>query len=273
MRWIGSFIARSTLPSRSGGLMSARFSAIVLPVTVRQSPCSRPASSSAFMTTGTPPTRSMSVMTYWPNGLTSARCGTFAPIRLKSSRVRSTSASCGDGQQVQHGVGRAAEGHDHGDRVLERLLGHDVAGGDAPAQQLDDGLAGAAGEPVAAPVGGRRGGAAGQRHADRLGDAGHRVGGVHPAAGALAGADGPLDGVDVRAAHPTCGAGADGLERVDDRDRLLGAVGQLGDARAGSSRRRGRRWRGRAGPRPSACRAATCRSRPAAPRRRAARPA
>ena len=108
------------------------------------------------MTTGTPPTRSMSVMTYSPNGLTSARCGTLAPIRLKSSRVRSTSASCGDGQQVQHGVGRAAEGHDDGDGVLERLLGHDVAGGDAAAQQLDDGLAGLAGEAVAAAVGGRR---------------------------------------------------------------------------------------------------------------------
>ena len=61
--WIGSLSARSTLPSGSGGLMPARFSAMVLPVTVRQSPWSRPASSSAFMTTGTPPTRSMSVMT------------------------------------------------------------------------------------------------------------------------------------------------------------------------------------------------------------------
>ena len=74
--------------------MSARFSAIVRPVTVRASPCSSPASSSAFITTGTPPTRSTSVITYCPNGLTSARCGTVAPIRLKSSRLRSTSASC-----------------------------------------------------------------------------------------------------------------------------------------------------------------------------------
>ena len=73
--------------------MSARFSAIVRPVTVRTSPCIRPASSRAFITTGTPPTRSTSVMTYCPNGLTSARCGTFSPIRLKSSSTRSTSAS------------------------------------------------------------------------------------------------------------------------------------------------------------------------------------
>ena len=34
----------------------------------------------------------------------------------------------GDREQVQHGVGRAAEGHGDGDRVLERLLGQDVAG-------------------------------------------------------------------------------------------------------------------------------------------------
>ena len=45
------------------------------------------------MTTGTPPTWSMSVMTNGPKGLTSARCGTFLPIRSKSSIVRSTSAS------------------------------------------------------------------------------------------------------------------------------------------------------------------------------------
>ena len=36
--WIGSDRARRILPSGSGGAISARFSAIVLPVTVRQSP-------------------------------------------------------------------------------------------------------------------------------------------------------------------------------------------------------------------------------------------
>ena len=91
--WIGSDIARSTLPSGSGGAMPARFSATVRPVTVRQSPWSNPASSSARITTGTPPILSTSVMTWAPNGLTSARCGTLAPMRAKSSRVSSTSAS------------------------------------------------------------------------------------------------------------------------------------------------------------------------------------
>ena len=36
-----------------------------------------------------------------------------------------------DREQVQHDVGRAAERHGDGDRVLERLLGEDVAGRDA----------------------------------------------------------------------------------------------------------------------------------------------
>ena len=59
----------------------------------------------------------------------------------------------GDRHQVQDGVGRAAERHDHGDRVLERLLGHDLPRGDALAQQVHDGLAGGDGERVAAAVG------------------------------------------------------------------------------------------------------------------------
>ena len=73
--------------------MSARFSAIVAPVTVSASPCSSPASSSAFITTGTPPTRSTVDITCRPNGLTSARCGTRSPIRLKSSSSSGTPAS------------------------------------------------------------------------------------------------------------------------------------------------------------------------------------
>ena len=216
--------------------MSARFSAIVRPVTVRTSPCSRPASSSAFITTGTPPTRSTSVITYRPNGLTSARCGTRVadPVEVVERQV--DLGLVRDGEQVQHRVGGAAERHHHGDRVLERLPGQDLSRAVMPwRSMLDHGLAGAPGEAVAAAVGRRRRGRAGQRHAQRLGRAGHRVRGVHAAAGALAGADRALDRVDVLAAHQPAGAGADRLERVDDRDLALGAVGQLGDARAGSS--------------------------------------
>ena len=45
------------------------------------------------MTAGTPPTRSTSFMTNWPNGLRSPRWGTLSAMREKSARVRSTSAS------------------------------------------------------------------------------------------------------------------------------------------------------------------------------------
>ena len=91
--WMGLSSARRISPSRSGGSISARFSATVAPVTVSASPCSRPASSSAFITTGTPPTRSTVDITCAPNGLTSARCGTRSPIRLKSSSSSATPAS------------------------------------------------------------------------------------------------------------------------------------------------------------------------------------
>ena len=43
-----------TRPSAAPSI-AARFSAMVRPVTVMQSPCSRPARSSSFNTTGTPP--------------------------------------------------------------------------------------------------------------------------------------------------------------------------------------------------------------------------
>ena len=53
-----------------------------------------------------------------------------------------------DRQQVQHGVGRAAERDHHGDRVLERLARQDVARPDAALDQVDHGRAG--------PLGSRR---------------------------------------------------------------------------------------------------------------------
>ena len=198
--WIGSPIARTTLPSTSGGAMWARFSAIVLPVTVRQSPCSRPASSRARMTTGTPPTRSTSVMTYAPNGLTSARCGTLAPTREKSARVRSTSASWAM-------ASRWSTAFVEPPKAMTTAIAFSNASLVMMSRAV---MPWRSSSTTASPdlranpsrrrsvAGGR--GRAGQRHADRLGDRGHRVGGVHAAAGALAGADRALDGVDVLAA-------------------------------------------------------------------------
>ena len=58
-------------PSASGAAPS-RFSAIVWPVQVRQSPSIRPSARRYFMTAGTPPARCRSSMTYLPLGFRSA---------------------------------------------------------------------------------------------------------------------------------------------------------------------------------------------------------
>jgi len=137
----------------------------------------------------------------------------------------------GDRQQVQYGVGRATEGHHHGDRVLERFAGHDLAGGDALLEHGDHGLAAAMGETVAPPIYSRRSSRTGDRHAEGFGSAGHRVGGVHAAAGALTRADRALDPVHLVAADQAAHTGTDGLEGVDDRDVL--AVHLAGHDRTG----------------------------------------
>ncbi len=97
----------------------------------------------------------------------------------------------------------------------------------AALQQPDHGLTGAVREVVAAAIGGRRGCGARQRHPERFGDTRHRVRGVHAAAGALAGCECTFDALGVLEAHLAGLDGADRFERVDDRDRLLGAVAQL----------------------------------------------
>ena len=90
---IGSSKAWMTSPSGAGTSSIARFSATVWPVTVISSPWRIPSSRSICITTGTPPIRSMSTMWYFPCGFVSARCGTRAATRLKSSNSNSRSAS------------------------------------------------------------------------------------------------------------------------------------------------------------------------------------
>ena len=66
---------------------------MVLPVTVGASPCSRPAFSSSFMTTGTPPVLSRSDMTNRPPGRRSVRYGVTRLRLSKSSMSSGTPAS------------------------------------------------------------------------------------------------------------------------------------------------------------------------------------
>ena len=166
-----------------------------------------------------------------PEGLEVAEVRDLVADAVEVVEVEVDVGLTGDGQEVEYGVGRAAEGHHDGDGVLEGGLGHDLAGGDALAQHLDDGLTGAVGEAVTAAVHGRRGCGAGQGHAQGLGDGRHRVGGVHAAAGALTGADRALDAVDLLAGDLAGEAGADRFEGVDDRDVL--AIDRAGHGRAG----------------------------------------
>src|SRR3546814_6970068 len=74
--WIGSESGWTTSPSGAGGSRSAWFSATVLPVTVRQSPGSRPASRGWRITNGTPPLRSLSTIWYLSDGLVADWTGT-----------------------------------------------------------------------------------------------------------------------------------------------------------------------------------------------------
>ena len=69
-------------------------------------------------------------MWYLPCGFMSAMCGTRAADPVEVVELELDAGLVGDGEQVQHGVGGATERHDDGDGVLERLLGHDLAGTD-----------------------------------------------------------------------------------------------------------------------------------------------
>ncbi len=188
------------------------------------------------MTTGTPPIRSMSTMWNLPCGLVSARCGTRAAIRLKSSSSRSTRASlamarrCSTALVEPPSAMTTAMAFSNASLVMiwrGRMLG---------SSRLDHRLTRRVGEVVAPPVDRRRRRAAGQRHADRLGHRRHRVGGEHPGTRALGRAGVVLDQATARrrsARRPR----ARRPPRTRSRCR---APGRPGD-RAGSSRRRGRR--------------------------------
>ena len=93
--------------------------------------CSRrassPRSSSALSTAGVPPTLCRSYITYWPPGLRSARCGTLSPDAVEVGQRPLHLRLAGDRHQVQHRVGRAAQGQHERVGVLQRLARDDVA--------------------------------------------------------------------------------------------------------------------------------------------------
>ena len=66
---------------------------MVLPVTVRQSPCSKPASSKVFISGRMPPISINSDIIARPLGRRSASTGTRLPMRVKSSSLSATPAA------------------------------------------------------------------------------------------------------------------------------------------------------------------------------------
>ena len=95
---------------------------MVLPVTVRQSPWSRPASSSIFMSGTDAADGDEFGHEVFAAGLEVGEHGhAFADAREVVDGELHL-GGVGDGEQVQHGIGRTAERDDDGDGVLEGLL-------------------------------------------------------------------------------------------------------------------------------------------------------
>ena len=109
-------IRRAARPERPSSI-----SAMVLPLMVMQSPCRTPLTSSIFSTCGTPPAAWKSVATYAARGLEVAQHRHFAPHALEVVDGPFHARRSGDGEVVQHRVGRAAGRHDKRDGVLDRL--------------------------------------------------------------------------------------------------------------------------------------------------------
>ena len=82
-------------------------------------------------------------------------------------------------QQVDHGIGRAADRGVDPDGILEACAGQDLRHAQVLAHHLDDAPARHVGQHVAARIDGGNGGVAGQRHAQRLDHARHGGRGAH----------------------------------------------------------------------------------------------
>ena len=143
----------------------------------------------------------------------------------------------GDSQQVQNRVGRAADGHFAAQRVAERLGCQDVARLDVLFDKLHDLHAGVLCQMDACRGNRRRRAVARQRHADRLGQAVHRVRGVHAGARAAARAGIALSFVERRLVHHAGLVCADRLEGLGQRN-LLAAEMACEHRAAGNQNRR-----------------------------------
>ena len=134
----------------------------------------------------------------------------------------------GGGEQMQHGVGRAAHGDVEAHRVLERLEAGDRARQHAlvvllviALGEIDDQMAGLDEQLLAIGVGGDDCAVAGQRQAERLGQAIHRIGGEHARARAAGRTGRALEHLDLFIADLVVGGGDHRVDQVDTRRLAL----------------------------------------------------
>ena len=103
-------------------------------------------------------------------------------------QVDLNAALVGDGREMEHGVGGAAQGHIHDLCIVEGGLGHNVTGPNVLFQQLHHLHTCLLGQPDAGGVGGGNGAVAPETHADGFRQAVHGVCGIHTGTGAAGGA-------------------------------------------------------------------------------------
>ena len=127
----------------------------------------------------------------------------------------------GDGQQMQHAVGRSARGEHGCDGVLEGLPGHNVPGTDIPAHQVHYLAAAFAGHFRFVRMGSGHARAADGRDTQHFEGDGHGVCRELTAAGAGAGTGMIFHVLQFQVGHPAGGMGAHRLENVLDGDVVL----------------------------------------------------
>ena len=123
----------------------------------------------------------------------------------------------GQGRQVEHRIGGAAQGHVHRQGVSEGLFGQNLVRGDLLLQQLYDLHAGLFGQAQALGHDRRDGAVAGQAQADGFGQTVHGVGREHTGAGAAGGAGRVFDQAQFLLVHLTR---ANGPDRFKDGDQI-----------------------------------------------------
>ena len=121
-------------------------------------------------------------------GVQLADLGRLVPDLVNFLQVDGAARRIRDRDDMQHRVGGAADRHIRPQRVFKRGGGQNIARANVLFQQLENLLAGVFRQAGARRIHRRNGTVARQRHADRFGQAVHRVGGVHTRAGAAGGA-------------------------------------------------------------------------------------